>query len=336
MGYGQADGPKPDHAFKHPDAMMNEALDWFVRLQDRPVDPETMAGFEAWRAASPAGSAAFDQLERMRTMPALRKATEIDAKALGFGPGSSRARQAGPLECWSRRIAAVAAAAVLAVGVWQYPALMLRWQADYLTATGERDSITLPDGSAMTLNTASAVALEFAGGQRRVRLLAGEAFFDVRHDAARPFVVAAGFSEVEVKGTAFAVRTDDKRDLVVLERGKVDVTRLSNRDEHAMLDPGQMVIATANALSPVTNTDPDESLAWREGRIVFSERPFPQALADLRRYYNGSVIVADGRLSGVLVSGNYRIDDPEDAIRTLATSAGVSATRLPGGILILR
>ncbi|MFH1558601.1 MAG: FecR domain-containing protein [Pseudomonadota bacterium] len=339
MGQGQDNGSKPETGYSHPDPATDEALDWFMRLQDEPVEPETEAAFEEWRTASPDGSAAFDRLQRMKAMPSLRKATEIDATRLGLGPdrlGASAASSRRRFERWSKRIAAVAAAAMIAAGAWQYPTIMLRWQADYITVTGEREKILLPDGSTMTLNTASAVSLDFAEGRRGVSLLAGEAFFDVQHDPAHPFIVAGAFSQVEVKGTAFAVRTDETEDTVVLERGRVAVSRLSDREDQAVLEPGQMIVATASALSAVTKTDPGNALAWLDGRVVFYDRPFPRALDDLRRYYSGTVIVTDSRLSSVVVSGNYRIDDPEAAIRTLAESAGVSTTRLPGGVLILR
>ncbi len=74
-------------------------------------------------------------------------------------------------------ITAVAAALLLFAGLQLYPALLLRWQADYLTATGELQQVTLPDGSHMTLNTASAVALDFKEGRRRIKLLAGRSLF---------------------------------------------------------------------------------------------------------------------------------------------------------------
>ncbi|MGY3618628.1 FecR family protein [Bradyrhizobium sp. USDA 10063] len=333
------DGPKPDERYSHPDIVTDEALDWFLRLQDERDDPAVSAEFDRWLASDPRHREAFARLQRMRSMPSLRRATERDAARLGMTT-RNRAGQIIPIRArsraWSVRIAAIAAAAVLLIGVQQYPALMLRWQADFLTAAGELRRVRLPDGSDMILNTASAVALDFEQGHRRVRLLAGEAFFDVRADAAKPFTVVGSFSEVEVKGTAFAVREDSDRDVVVLERGLVDVRRLSAPADHVGLKPNEMVTASATAISTVTSVDPNNSLAWRDGRIVISDQPFNKALGELRRYYSGSVIVATSRFSETSVSGNYRTGDPQAAIRTLAESAGASVTRLPGGILILR
>jgi ferric-dicitrate binding protein FerR (iron transport regulator) len=102
----------------------------------------------------------------------------------------------------------------------------------HVTATGIRDEIVLPDGSRMILNTASAVSLHFEGGTRSVQLLQGEAYFDVAPDPARLFTVVAAFSEVEVKGTAFSVRTENEADTVVVpEVTLVDVAISYTRDD---------------------------------------------------------------------------------------------------------
>ncbi|MGV6875279.1 FecR family protein [Pseudochelatococcus sp. B33] len=333
MGHERREDPKEGGGYRHPDPVTDEALDWFMRLQED-TDAGTIAEFENWQRGDPRRVEAFERLARMHAMPVLRKATLMDAERLGVRtdyPVPPRHHRR-----WVPAVSAIAAVLLIVVAWHQYPALVLHLQSDYLTATGERETIQLPDGSSVMLNTASAIAIDFGGSRRRVTLLNGEAFFDVRHDEARPFAVAAHFSEVEVKGTAFGVRTDSAEDVVLLERGSVEVSGTGQGAEFAVLAPGQMIVATAAGLSAVREADPSRSLAWREGRIVFHDRPFRNALSDLRRYYRGSVMVVTDGFADRTVSGNYRIDDPEAAIRTLAASVGASVTRLPGGILILR
>jgi transmembrane sensor len=343
VGQGNDNGPKPEERYSHPDAATDEALDWFLRLQDEGDDPATQAEFEQWIAGDLRRQEAFERLQRMHAMPSLRKATERDAARLNTIADSRLKPEIRPSIArlrprpwpWTWGIAA-AAAVLVAVAVLQEPSLLLRWQSDYLTTAGELRRVRLPDGSQMTLNTASAVALDFNGGRRQVKLLAGEAFFDVQTVTAQPFTVAGPYTEVEVRGTAFAVRTNDNRDTVVLERGIVDVRRLMDRLDRVTLKPGEMVIATASRISAVTPVDVNASLAWLQGRIVFRDQPFDKALAELRRYYGGNVILATSRFSGTMVSGNYSVSDPQAAIRTLAESAGASMTSLPGGIIVLR
>lgn len=335
MGNEQANSQHGAGAYTHSDPIVDEALDWFMRLQED-HSPETLKAFERWMKANPAGGRAYDDLVRISVMTPLLAATIADRKKsepqLRRRGGAPRNR----VSAWKR--GGLGTLTLLVVGVmWlQLPTLMLRWNADYVTRAGERQTVQLPDGSMVILNTTTAIAIDFEDGRRRVRLLDGEAFFDVKHDRAHPFVVGGKFADVEVKGTAFGVHADRREETVILERGRVDVMGASANGDHATLQPDEMVVATKDGLSEVTTADPSQSLAWREGRVVFRDRSFSKALSDLQRYYSGSVIVMTGRLSNTLVSGNYRVDDPEAAILTLAASAGASVTRLPGAILILR
>lgn len=319
---------------------MDSALDWFAMLQGYPGDKRLRAEFDAWRRADPANAEAFARVAGVWSLPELDViAGDVAATAQGVLHSAEPAVVPFPparRNRWRQAAMAVAAAILVAIGIQQYPVMMLQWRADYHTATGARQEITLPDGSRMTLNTASAVSLDFEGPKRSVTLLQGEAYFDVVPDPSRPFTVSAAFSEVEVKGTAFAVRTESGMDTVVLERGLVDVAGLAATDEAASLHPGETVTATATGLSVVRSTDPAVALSWRDGRLVFENQPFERVLREIGRYYPHSIIVANDRVGRARVTGNYRLDEPERTIRSLAAVAGGNVTRIPGGILILR
>lgn len=340
MASDKLEGSDKDNGYALPDPVMDAALNWFALLQGYPDDEEMKARFERWRKADPANAEAFFKVSGVWDLP------ELDLIATDVGNTVVRARtpelvrQVYPSRArrstWRSAALAAAAVIVLAVGIGQYPTIMLQLRADYQTETGAREEVTLPDGSRMTLNTASAVSLDFESGKRSVTLLQGEAYFDVVPDASRPFKVAAAFSEVEVKGTAFSVRSDPDMDTVVLERGLIDVTRLLAREETAELHPGESITATATALSAVRTTDPATALSWREGRLVFENQPFGQVLQEIGRYYGHSIVLTSDRVGKARVTGNYRLDNPERTIRSLAATVGGTVTRIPGGILILR
>ncbi|GEC17404.1 FecR family protein [Nitrobacter winogradskyi] len=337
MAHDGAEDDKSGGVFTHPDPIVDEALEWLARRQNAPLELAEQRQFHEWLLRSPRHGEEYRYLEAMWGSPELRKAAEgMPAAARGSMNRRRLLSAARYAHSWSLRGVAAAAILMIAIGAWQYPALMLRWQADFITATGGRAQVSLPDGSTMLLNTASAVSIDFTNGQRHVTLLEGEAFFDVRHDPAHPFRVAGHYGETEVKGTAFAVRTESDQDTIVLERGRVEVSRLSDSGDHVELDPGEMVTATAKALSAVARRDPSEILAWREGRIIFENQRLARVLDELRRYYDGIVIVADARVGDLVVTGNYRLDDVPGAIRTLADAAGATMNRLPGGIILLR
>jgi transmembrane sensor len=327
---GKKDEATPEVKFVYDDPVVDEALEWFARLRDEPVDAATRADFERWRSRDPRHAREYRELEAMWGSNAFRRATETlreDRQATRRGAPRRQARR------WALRAAAVV---LLVAGASQYPESLLLWEADYSTETGGRRTVRLPDGSTMILDTASAVAIDFGGGRRQVKLLEGEAFFDVKHDPEHPFRVVGRFGEAQVRGTAFSVRAGDDADRVILERGCVEVGRLSRRDERVDLAPGEMVAATKDALSAVTRVDPGVELAWRDGRIIFENRPLSHVLKELRRYYKGAVFVMDHRIDRLFVTGNYRLEDIEGAIRTLADAAGVTISRLPGGIIIIR
>ncbi|MFK0276142.1 FecR family protein [Ensifer sp. NPDC090286] len=328
-----------EESFVHPDAVTDAALNWFFLLQGEPENRDVTERFEEWRSASPAHDRAFNEVAAAWARPEADEVARILGHKFGRGDAALAATVLEfrrPKRTFARWIGAVAATLLIAIGIQQYPALSIQWQADYVTAAGVQQAINLPDGSKVVLNTDSAIAFDFEGDKRLVRLLKGEAYFDVVHDSARPFEVTAAFSEVEVTGTAFSVRRDDDEDAVALERGHVEVRSLADPSDKADLEPGQAIRATASAISAVQAIDGSVTFAWLQGQIVFEDQPFKAVVRELARYYRHSVVRAESGFDNVRVNGRYRLDDPERAIRSLATTVGLNVTRLPGGILILR
>ncbi len=164
--------PEPDSTSPHSYAQ-DQALAWFARLQDSQVSNSDKTAFAQWLAENPAHQAAFNRVEQLWQSPALNQALSQYA-AIPF-PVTHKRNQAMR---W-----ATAASIVLVCG-WLAIAsgIINRWQADYVTATGEQKRIELADGSAMILNTDSAVTLNFSESQRGIKLLQGEVFFEVQPD----------------------------------------------------------------------------------------------------------------------------------------------------------
>ncbi|UEM05745.1 FecR domain-containing protein [Skermanella rosea] len=330
MEQREADRPGSAGNYRHPDSITDAALSWFVALQDGTADPETLAAYDEWRRSDPRHGPAFDFVAGVGGMPELRSATlaSPEASALRTRPARKPSRS-----LWWASLAA--ASVILAAGFHRLPAMMLRWNADYLTDAGDRREVALPDGSRLLLDSASAVALDFGEGRRNVRLLQGDAFFDVVPDRARPFRVTGSFSTVEVTGTAFAVHSDGVEDAIFLEKGRIAVGGPGGAGLPLILEPGERVTATEGGLSAAVRMDPAVALAWREGRYVFHEQPLGEVIDNLRRYYAGTILVLAPRIDEELVSGNYRLDDPVGVLRSLAGVAGASLTVLPGGVVIL-
>ncbi len=318
---------------------MDAALDWFFQLQVEPDSRDLKSSFKAWQAEDPTHAAAFIKVTEAWAVP---EAEQVARNLAARIEGADKVRPANVIELRRPRraflswMSAAAALMLLTIGVQQYPALWIQWEADYTTAAGVQREVILPDGSKATLNTDSAIAVDFEGTKRSVRLLKGEAYFDVVHDPSRPFNLAAAYSQVQVKGTAFSVRREEEEDVVSLERGRVEVNSLADPSNKIGLEPGQAIIATASSISSARTVDGSVTFAWLKGQIVFHDRSFSSVLHELQRYYGPSVVRAGTGFDDVKVNGRYRLDNPELAIRSLATAVGASVTRLPGGALILR
>lgn len=325
----------------HSHQATEEALHWFFSLQASSDDHVVWEEFENWKKADPAHANAFEVVAEAWKLPEMEIIAQDIALAAGYRKQNpiisiapARLKKANRNRFFQASIAA-AAVILIAIGVQKYPEMMLQWQADYLTAVGTREEVTLPDGSRMTLNTGSAVALDFEEGKRGVRLLQGEAYFDVVPDASRPFKVASAFSDVEVKGTAFSVRKQSDHDTIVLEHGHVSVTHRGTVSDTANLEAGETITASVTQLSSVEKVDLTTALAWQLGRFVFDDQPFGDVIDEIARYYAHTIIIANSDLRSLKINGTYRIDDPVRVIQSLAEAAGADITQIPGGIIIL-
>ncbi|MEX0693265.1 MAG: FecR domain-containing protein [Rhodospirillales bacterium] len=311
---------------------MDDALDWFTRLQSGGAALADREAFTAWLRADPAHAEAYRRVEDVWGSPAFKGAltrhASADADVMNPVPGRRRLR--------IKKFAAVATAlAVVLVSALKGPDLVIALEADAAAGIGERSTSKLADGSQMTLNTASAADIDFSADLRRVTLLRGEAYFDVSPDAARPFEVIAGDARVRVVGTAFTVRRTGQEVRVTVARGRVAVTGAVT-DKSVELSPGDGVVAAAGQTGDVERTNTDQALAWIDGRLRFRERPLGEVLAELDRYHTGYIGAASGRARTTVVSGNYRLDDPAAVARALASAASLDAIDVGGFVLVLR
>ena len=233
--------------------------------------------------------------------------------ATGPAAGGSSSRY------WGRSLGAIAAVLILAA-LMHYSGVLVYLSADYATATGQQRRVALPDGSTLLLNSGSAVALDFGAAHRRVRLIEGEAFFEVVRDPDRPFQVTGRFADVEVTGTAFAVRATGERDNVTLQHGSVSVLARSGCAAAVQAAASPRHRARRRGDRHCRTIDPDIAFAWLEGRIRFRDRPLgrcPRRIAPLSSRYHHRRQRSDHYIR---VSGNYRIDDPRPVRRVACRS----------------
>lgn len=167
--------------------------------------------------------------------------------------------------------------------------------------------LVLSDSTVIYLNSESTLSfpVKFQGGERKV-YLTGEAYFDVKKDTERPFVVVAGGLEVLVTGTTFGVRAyEDETDIqTTLASGNVTVRAEGKSvklvpNEQALFDKSTMKLV-------VRDVDVDLYLAWADGRLVYDNCPLEKILADLGRWYNMDVFYSRDELRSYQFSLNMK------------------------------
>ncbi|MBB5712490.1 FecR family protein [Sphingomonas xinjiangensis] len=182
-------------------------------------------------------------------------------------------------------------------------------EVDLETGIGERVTRQLPDGSTLHLDTDSAVDIALTPRRRLVRLVRGQAFFEVAADRTRPFSVSAGDSVVTALGTRFNVRKDATGFVVVLVKGVVEVEMGGAKRSRLRLSPGEQYVQRGET-GAVSTADVEASEAWQDGFVEFDNVPLSEALVEMNRYDQRHLIVRDPEVAAYRVSGRFRTGDP--------------------------
>jgi transmembrane sensor len=293
-------------------------------------DGEPAAGqrerFEEWLAADPRHRAAYASVEYAWAGMA---SAGVEDRILSMRREALAAPR-NPRAGWLRAGAAAASivgavAVVVGIIVLRGPLGGHPGASEFATHVGERSSITLSDGSTVVLDTASRIKVAFDTKVRRVRLLAGQAWFEIAKNQIRPFVVEAGDRMVTAHGTAFDVRLEgNDRIRVTLVEGRVSVEALNGGGagsailtERQDLLPGDQLIVTATRPITKHKVDVAKATSWREGRIVFDNDTLANAVAEVNRYSIKKIVVADPHLASLRMSGVFIAGHSDSFLETV-------------------
>lgn len=301
-----------------------KAADWAARVDNGPLSVEEQSALEAWLAGD------------SRRLGAYAKARAVFAhvqRARGLGPHYDAAEFASPAVAPARpdRRQFWMGGAVAAAGIVAAAGLGLQARSGHIrTRRGEVRLVPLADGSSMTLNTASRVEIAFSETERRVRLIEGEALFEVAKDASRPFLVDAADTRVRAVGTSFAVRHLRDRPVQVLVReGVVEMKRKTTnaRPPIRVTANTRAVAAGDNAVdaSVVTPAEVSQELVWREGLLSFEDMPLEQAVAEFARYSDTRIIIEDPAIARETVTGLYMANNPTGFATAVAAALDLHA-----------
>ncbi|WP_191229210.1 FecR family protein [Aurantiacibacter xanthus] len=171
--------------------------------------------------------------------------------------------------------------------------------------------MALADGSSVLLNGASAIKVQLDGDVRHVTLNAGEALFDVAHDADRPFTVEAGAGEVTVLGTRFDLALNDDQVELEVSRGLVRFGAVGADEDEAVLvrQAQRSTLQGGTPTMPVAYAGPSEP-EWRSGWVEVTDMPLAQLLPRLERWTTKTIELKDPALLEQRVAGRFMLSEP--------------------------
>lgn len=323
---------------------------WLERLQREAIEEEIHENlFRSWLAASDANREAWDRALELwdcfDDAPETEALEQMRQDALTMQP-----RRRGYLWLGYAAAACVVGAISLALMlrlqpfgsdttdqpvVAQRPDLRHFGVPDYSTDVGESRSVRLSDGSTLTLDTASAVDVAYSNRTRLVRLVRGQAYFDVAYNATRPFRVGAGERVLTVLGTQFNVRTGTGETRIFLARGSLGVSL--GRDpahpatEIARLSPGQEFVSQPGQADQVRTVGEQAEPEWRRGFVRFNGQTLAAAVAELNRYSTRQLVVRDPQIASLRISGAFPTGSVDRFVETLVALHPVQAVPASNG-----
>jgi transmembrane sensor len=227
---------------------------------------------------------------------------------------------------------AAAASVAAAIGIGS----LKPWQDRRSTAHGERSVAKLADGSAITLNGETTLDIDLQKERRLVRMVRGEALFDIARDKSRPFIIDLDRAQVEVLGTKFNIRKlDDSIELAVTE----GLVAASSNGKVIHLPAGYTAVFRPGG--PLTGLHaPDlvaHRLSWYEGFMQFDNEPLSQVVSEFNRYRNMPIFIGDPRIQSTMITGRFGLDESDAFVSALASSFGIHAVSgEDGGLTLVR
>lgn len=314
-----------------------EASDWLTR-QAQGSDLKSRQAFERWIEADPRHLEAYERMAR--TWDDLSALQHLSALADPTTPYPKLAdRLSDGARAFLRPPALMGALALAALAILVWPATFTSPPV-FQTDLAEIEPIELQDGTRVTLGARSSVGVAFSERDREVVLREGQAFFEVAHNAERPFIVRAGEVSVRVVGTKFEVTRSATQTFINVQEGIV-VTTISGHSatlragDRLVVDNSDRGLFAGPSMLDVSNIQPTHVAAWRQGRLAYDDTPLRSVVADLNRYYAPGLELADRATGDIRVTASFRADDVDGFLNDLSEAFPVRVSRDASGRYLL-
>jgi transmembrane sensor len=305
------------------DPISEQAIDWMVALKAGTPDAALVQRLKLWLLQDPAHQQAWSRLEQRLGHP-LAALHALDQRAPGQAAEARRLLLA-PVRSRREVLGAMASLGLFGAALWGgwRSDTAQGWLADVHTGRGERRSVTLADGSHLSLNSASAVDIQFDAGQRLLVLRHGELLIQVARDPLRPLRVRTAQGQVQALGTRFLVSQEANATRVVVLEHSVRAT-LAN-GQWVELQQGQAALLHANRIERLA-TEQQQRAAWVAGRLEVLDEPLHAVIDALSPYQRGYIRVSPG-VRDLRVQGVFALDQPQQALAALAEALPITVQR---------
>lgn len=290
---------------------LNQAVDWYVCLNDSQVSDAQRAAWQAWLAEDPCHAEAWARLQslnqRLGRMPQ-EAATTLENARHG------------------RRTAVKALVLFMGSGALGWQGYQVSpWSTDYATRVGERRRVMLADGSRLDLNTDTRVDIRFDAGQRQIHLLQGEILVQTARDT-RPLSVQTAEGSILALGTRFSVRQDEGLTRVAVEEHAVAIHPRLAAQPAVRVEAGQACDFSAATTGAVRAAQASAS-AWTQGMLVAVDWRLDDLLAELSRHRRG-YLGCTPEVAALRLSGAFNLNDSETTLDSLQDSLPVQVKRI--------
>jgi len=309
------------------DQPVNDAAEWFIKLQDGDLSEAEYTEWQEWLAKSPANRDAFARAEICwQDLDNITDPPWDSLKNAGATQGTNQdTKQLRRFISYAASIAA-SIVIILSIGLFlQKDSPDPAKATTYQTARSEHKTILLDDGSKVTLGARSIVNVNYSQMTRHMTLLRGEAVFEVARDKTRPFIVQTGKGTTTAVGTKFNIHASDQNVTVTVLEGIVEVnpTLTNNTDGKPLprVSAGKAVSYYDDGhISEVVETNVEAAVSWEKGLLVRVDTPLASVIADVNRYSSREIIIGDPALNDIRFTGTVLNDGIDNWLRGLSVA----------------
>ena len=324
----------------------DEASIWLVRLDNGNLSEQSRKELKTWLSADKRHPAA------LKAMADIWDDMDEVLIIIDDENSSNNVSIWPVLEPIFKPLALAASISFLAIFLWFAMPTDVQ-KNSYATLMGQQLDATFDDGSIIHLNTNSRIETEFSDEKRIIKLIKGEALFEVAHDPNRPFIVYAGDRLVQAIGTKFVVHLKSENIQVTVTDGKVKMSKVAldtNLTDIKALDSaaiqkddvyiakGEKVIVGSNQVPKLTYIKPENlkrELSWLDGKLIFDNEELFDVIEEFNRYVDITIVLKDPSLHNIRISGRFDLGDSEALIEALELSFNIKSQRLASNKILL-